>query len=71
MAVLAAHAPVTPAGNPENVAPVALVVVNAIFVIALLIQTAWLVPAVIVFRGLTVMVPVVVAGTQPPVVVTV
>ena len=33
------HEPVTPAGNPANVAPVAPVVAKAIFVIALLIQT--------------------------------
>ena len=69
--VLFAHEPVTPAGKPVNVAPVALVVVSVILLIALLIHTVWLVPATIVFNGLTVIVPVVVAGGQPPVVVTV
>ena len=63
--------PVTPDGNPAKVAPVAVVVAKVIFVIALLIQTVWLVPAAIVFCGVTVIVPVVVAGGQPPVVVTV
>ena len=69
--VLFAHEPVTPAGKPVNVAPVALVVVSVILLIAVLIHTVWLVPATIVFNGLTVIVPVVVAGGQPPVVVTV
>ena len=70
--IFPAHEPVTPAGKPVNVAPVAPVVANVIFVIALLIQTVWLVPTAIVFAGLTVIVPVVVAaGVQPPVVVTV
>jgi hypothetical protein len=69
--VLFAHEPVTPAGKPVNVAPVALVVVSVIVVIALLIHTVWLVPAAIVFNGLTVIVLVVVAGGHPPVVVTV
>ena len=69
--VLFAHEPITPAGKPVNVAPVALVVVSVILLIALLIHTVWLVPATIVFNGLTVIVPVVVAGGQPPVVVTV
>ena len=54
-----------------KVAPVAPVVARVIFVIALLIQTVWFVPAAIVFNGVTVIVPVVVAGGQPPVVVTV
>ena len=69
--VFAAHEPVTPAGRPVTVAPVAPVVAKAIGAIALLIQTVWLVPAAMVLSGLTVMVPVVVAGGQPPVVVTV
>ena len=66
-----AHEPVTPVGNPVTVAPVAPVLASAIVVMALLIQTVWLVPATIVFNGVTVIVPVVVAGGQPPVVVTV
>ena len=66
-----AHEPLTPVGKSVNVALVAPVVANVIFVIALLIQTVWLVPAAIVFAGVTVIVPVVVAGGQPPVVVTV
>ena len=69
--VLFAHEPLTPAGKPVNVAPVAPVVVSVILLITLLIHTVWLVPATIVFNGLTVIVPVVVAGGQPPVVVTV
>ena len=69
--VLFAHEPVTPAGKPVNIAPVAPVVVSVIVVIALLIHVVRLSPATIVFNGLTVIVPVVVAGGQPPVVVTV
>ena len=69
--VLFAHEPLTPAGKPVNVAPVAPVVVSVILLITLLIHTVWLVPATIVFNGLTVIVPVVEAGGQPPVVVTV
>ena len=69
--VLFAHEPVTPAGKPVNVAPVAPVVVSVIVVMALLIHVVRLSPAAIVFNGLTVIVPVVVAGGQPPVVVTV
>ena len=69
--IFPAHEPVTPAGKPVNVALVAPVVANVIFVIALLIQTVWLVPAAIVFAGVTVIVPVEIAGGQPPVVVTV
>jgi len=65
------HEGVTPAGKPVTVAPVAPVVANVIGEIALLIQTVWLVPAAIVFNGVTIIVPVVVAGGQPPVVVTV
>ncbi len=59
--VLFAHEPVTPAGKPVNVAPVAPVVASVIVVIALLIHTVWLVPATIVFNGLTVIGPVVIA----------
>ena len=69
--VLFAHEPLTPAGKPVNVAPVAPVVASVIVVIALLIHVVRLSPADIVFNGLTVIVPVVVAGGQPPVVVTV
>ena len=69
--VLFAHEPLTPAGKPVNVAPVAPVVAIVIGAMAVLIQTVWLEPAAIVFNGLTVIVPVVVAGGQPPVVVTV
>ena len=69
--VFTAQVPVTPAGNPVKVAPVAPVVAKVMLVIAELIQTVWLVPAAMVLIGLTVMVPVVVAGGQPPVVVTV
>ena len=69
--VLAAQLPVTPAGRPEKVAPVAPVVASVILVIAEFIQTVWLIPGAIVFNGVTVIVPVVVAGGQPPVVVTV
>ena len=57
--VLFSHEPLTPAGKFENVAPVAPVVANVIGVIAVFIQTVWLVPAAIVFNGLTVIVPVV------------
>ena len=69
--VLFAHEPLTPAGKPVTVAPVAPVLASVIVVIALLIHTVWLVPAAIVFNGVTVIVPVVIAGGQPPVVVTV
>ena len=71
VATLPAQEPVTPAGKPENVAPVAPVVAKVILVIAELIQTVWLVPGAIVSRGVTIIVPVDVAGGQPPVVVTV
>ncbi len=66
-----AQEPVTPAGKPVTVAPVAPVVANVMLVKAELIQTVRLMPAATVFNGVTVMVPVVVAGGQPPVVVTV
>jgi hypothetical protein len=66
------HKEITPAGKFVTVALVAPVVVSVILLIALLIHTVWLVPATIVFNGLTVIIPVVVvAGGQPPVVVTV
>ena len=73
---LAAHTPVTPAGNPLKVAPVAPVVEYVILVIGVLIQTVCaFVPAaevrVIVLLGVTVMVPVAVTVPQPPVSVTV
>ena len=71
-----AQFPVTPAGNPENVAPVAPVVEYVIFVIAVLIHRVWLfVPAaevrVTVFAGVTVIVPLAVIVPHPPVNVTV
>ena len=66
-----AQDPVTPAGKPVTVAPVAPVVAKVMLVKAELIQTVRLMPAATVFKGVTVMVPVVVAGGQPPVVVTV
>ena len=66
-----AHEPLTPVGKLVNVALVAPVVANVIGIMALLIQIVWLVPTAIVFNGVTVIVPVVVAGGQPPVVVTV
>ena len=72
-----AKVPVTPGGKPENVAPVAPVVLYVIGVIAVFTQTVWLsVPGaevrVMVLLGRTMMVPVaVVALPQPPVRVTV
>jgi hypothetical protein len=68
--------PVTPAGKPENVAPVAPVVLYVIGVIAVFTQTVWLsVPGsevrVMVVFGCTMMVPVAVTFPQPPVRVTV
>jgi hypothetical protein len=66
--------PVTPAGKPENVAPVAPVVLYVIGVIAVFTQTVWLfVPGaeVSVMLGCTMMVPVAVTFPQPPVKVTV
>ena len=68
--------PVTPAGKPENVAPVAPVVLYLIGVIGVFTQTVWLsVPGaevrVMVLLGRTMMVPVVVTFPQPPVKVTV
>ncbi len=69
--VFAAQDPVIPAGKPVTVAPVAPVVAKVMLVKAELIQTVWFVPGATVFKGVTVIVPVVVAGGQPPVVVTV
>ena len=69
--------PVTPAGKPENVAPVAPVVLYLIGVIAVLTQTVWLSVLgaevrVMVLLGRTMMVPLaVVTPPQPPVKVTV
>ena len=68
--------PLTPAGKPENVAPVAPVVLYVIGVIAVFTQTVWLfVPgaevSVMVLLGRTMMVPVAVTFPQPPVKVTV
>jgi len=66
--------PVTPAGKPENVAPVAPVVLYVIGVIAVSTQTVWLsVPGaeVSVMLGCTMMVPVAVTFPQPPLKVTV
>ena len=68
--------PVTPAGKPENVAPVAPVVLYVIGLMAVFTQTVWLfVPVaevrVMVLFGCTVMVPVAVTFPQPPVKVTV
>ena len=64
--------PVTPAGNPLNVAPVAPVVEYVMLVMAVLIHFVWLsVPAaevsVMVLSGLTVIVPLLVMVPHPPV----
>jgi len=64
--------PVTPVGRPENVAPVAPVVLYVIGVIAVFTQTVWLfVPGaevrVMVLLGRTVMVPIAHTFPQPPV----
>jgi len=65
--------PLTPVGKPENVAPVAPVVLYVIDVIAVFTQTVWLsVPGaevrVMVLLGRTMMVPVAaVTLPQPPV----
>ena len=73
MATLADQLPVTPDGNPLNVAPVAPVVAKLILVIAVLIHVVRFTPAAIVLFGFTVMVPVAVfvPPVQPPVIVTV
>jgi len=70
----AEYVPLTPAGSPLNVAPVAPVEVYVISVIGELIQTLWVLLAdvrVMVLTGLTVMVPVAVTVPHPPVRVTV
>ena len=71
--VLDAHVPVTPAGSPVNVAPVAPVVAYVVVVIAVLIHFVCVPPAVntMVLFGVTVIVPVAVIVPQPPVSVTV
>ena len=68
--------PVTPVGKPENVAPVAPVMLYMIGVIAVFTQTVWLsVPgaevSVMVVLRRTMMVPLAVTFPQPPVRVTV
>jgi hypothetical protein len=70
--------PVTPAGRPANVAPVAVVVAYVMFVRAVLIQSVCAsVPTAellaIVLFGFTVMIPVavLVPPVHPPVIVTV
>ena len=73
---LAAQLPVTPAGKPLKVAPVAPVVEYVILMIAVLIHTVCaLVPgadvSVMVLFGVIVIVPVAVITPQPPVKVTV
>ena len=73
---LAAHTPVTPAGRPVTVAPVAPVVEYVILVIAVLIhRVCAMVPAadvsVTVLLAVTVIEPVAVTAPQPPVKVTV
>ena len=62
----------TPAGRPENVAPVAPVVLYVILVIGAFIQTVWaFVPAaednVIVFTVVTFIVPLAEPAPHPPV----
>ena len=64
--------PVTPPGRPVTVAPVAVVVVYVMFVIAVLIQSVCAsVPTAellaIVLFGVTVIVPVALTVPQPPV----
>ena len=70
----AEYVPLTPAGNPLNVAPVAPVDVYVILAIAELRQTVCMLLAdvrVMVLAGLTVIVPVAVTVPHPPVRVTV
>ena len=62
--VLFNHEPVTPAGKPVNVAPVAPVVANVIFVMAVLIHVVRLTPAAIVLSGVTVIIEEVDIGAQ-------
>jgi hypothetical protein len=71
-----AHAPLTPAGKPLKVAPVAPVVVYVILFMAVLIHAVWaFVPAaddnVTVLFAVTNILPVAVTVPQPPVNVTV
>jgi len=69
--------PLTPVGKPQNVAPVAPVVLYVIGVIAVFTQTVWLsvpgaeVRVMVLLLGRTMMVPVAVTFPQPPVKVTV
>jgi len=70
----AEYVPLTPEGNPLNVAPVAPVDVYVILAIAVLRQAVWVLLAdvrVMVLTGVTVMVPVAVIVPHPPVRVTV
>ena len=70
----AEYVPLTPEGNPLNVAPVAPVDVYAILAMGEFRQTVWMLLAdvrVIVLAGVTVMVPVAVTVPHPPVRVTV
>jgi len=72
VATSAVQVPVTPAGRPVNIAPVAPVVAYVMFVIAVLIQTVCAsVPAaelsVMVLSGVTVIVPVADTIPHPPV----
>jgi hypothetical protein len=76
VATFEAQAPVTPAGNPLNVAPVVVVVAYVMLVIAVLMhRVCESVPAadvsVTVLLGVTEIVPVVVVAPHPPVNVTV
>jgi len=61
------HVPLTPAGRPENVAPVAPVVAKVIAVMAVLIHSVGLVPVAIVFCAFTVIVPEALTVPHPPV----
>ena len=63
----AAQLPVTPAGRPDTVAPVAPVVARVMLVIAVLIQAVRSWPAAMVFTTITVIVPVALTVPQPPV----
>ena len=70
----AEYVPLTPAGSPLNVAPLAPVEVYVILAIGEFRQTVWVLLAdvrVMVLTGVTVMVPVAVTLPHPPVRVTV
>ena len=68
--VLADQLPVTPAGNPLNVAPVAPVVAKLILVIGVLIHVVRFTPAAIVLFAVTVYgFDAVLVPPQPPVTV--